>query len=280
MKATPYCYSCLTNLVNQAARLAADGDEKLQGKATEEGMKILEKEFSCRNISIVAAAALHRAIRNITGNADPYREMKDQEIAAARELYRELNAENLDDFRGCLELATKANTIDFFRPIDTIKEDMRKPLHLAIDHSEKLLAMLKSAKRVLYLADNAGEAWLDLPLVKFMGQWAQVTYVVKESPVQNDITPVELERAGIADSFPRVITTGTDTPGVDFAQASKEFKQEFESADLVFAKGMGYWESLSDIPNQGKIFYCLMAKCQPVADSLGVPLNSYVALLR
>jgi len=43
---------------------------------------------------------------------------------------------------------------------------------------------------------------------------------------------------------------------------------------------MGYWESLSDAPEQGKIFYCLMAKCQPVADSLGVPLNSYVALLR
>jgi len=77
-----------------------------------------------------------------------------------------------------------------------------------------------------------------------------------------------------------VITTGTATPGIIFSQASDEFKREFQSADLIFAKGMGYYESLSELPAQGKVFYCLMAKCQPVADSLKVPLNSYVALLR
>jgi len=280
MKASQQCHSCLANLVDQAACLAADGDEQLRKQATEEGLKLLQKEFSLHEVSIVVATELHRVIRKITGNADPYRQMKDREIAAARELYREMNAEKLDDFRGCLELAAKANAIDFFRPIDTIKEDIRKPLQFAIDHSDKLLAMLKEAQTVLYLADNAGEAQLDLPLVRLMGRWAQVTYVVKESPVQNDITLADLKRAGIADSFPRVLTTGTDTPGIDFRQASEEFKQEFQAADLVFAKGMGYWESLSDVPEQGKIFYCLMAKCQPVADSLGVPLNSYVALLR
>jgi hypothetical protein len=49
---------------------------------------------------------------------------------------------------------------------------------------------------------------------------------------------------------------------------------------LVLAKGMGYWETLSELPAQGKVFYLLKAKCKPVADSLGVALNSYVALLR
>ncbi len=77
-----------------------------------------------------------------------------------------------------------------------------------------------------------------------------------------------------------MITTGTDTPGVDMAMASEEFKAEFEAADLVLAKGMGYWETLSELPPEGKVFYLLKAKCKPVADSLGVTLNSYVALLR
>jgi len=279
MKATKECYSCLQGLVYQAAQLATT-DERLQSEATREGLRILEKEFSCDGVSIVVATELHRAIREITGNDDPYREMKGREIAVAQELYGEISAENFGDFRDCLKLAARANAIDFFRPLDTVKKDMNKPLRFAIDHSKQFEAKLRTANNILYLADNAGEASLDLPLITLMEQSAQVTYVVKASPVQNDITLEELRKAGIEGQFSRVITTGTATPGIIFSQASREFKQEFQSADLIFAKGMGYWESLSELPARGRVFYCLMAKCQPVADSLRVPLNSYVALLR
>ena len=58
------------------------------------------------------------------------------------------------------------------------------------------------------------------------------------------------------------------------------YEREYEAAELVFAKGMGYWETLSELPAKGRVFHCLVAKCQPVADSIGVPLNSYVAMLR
>ncbi|MBL7124471.1 MAG: DUF89 family protein [Dehalococcoidales bacterium] len=279
MKATKECYPCLQRLIYQAAQLAT-GDEQLQAKAVREGLRILEKNFSCHQVSIIIATELHRAIREITGNDDPYRAMKESEIAVAQELYGEISAENFGDFRDCLEMAARANAIDFFRPLDTVKEDIKKPLRFAIDHSGQFEARLRAANRVLYLADNAGEALLDIPLITLMEQWTQVTYVVKASPVQNDITLEDLRRAGIEDKLGEVITTGTATPGIDFSQASHEFKQEFQSADLVFAKGMGYWESLSELPARGKVFYCLMAKCKPVADSLKVSLNSYVALLR
>ena len=279
MKATRDCYPCLQRLICQAAQLAT-ADKELQARAVREGLKVLEKNFSCDEVSIVVATELHRVIREITGNDDPYREMKEREIAVARELYGEIDAEYFDHFRNCLELAAKANAIDFFRPLDTVKRDIKRPLRFAIDHSEQFEAKLRAANKVLYLADNTGEALLDLPLITLIGQSAQVTYVVKASPVQNDITLEELRRAGIANKLGRVITTGTATPGIVFSQASHEFKHEFQSADLVFAKGMGYWESLSELPAQGKVFYCLMAKCKPVADSLRVPLNSYVALLR
>jgi hypothetical protein len=130
------------------------------------------------------------------------------------------------------------------------------------------------------LADNAGEVFFDLPLVKRLEGYAPVTYVVKKSPVQNDITLSDLKKFGLDKELPGVITTGTDTPGVDMAMASDEFKSEFEAADLVLAKGMGYWETLSELKPLGKVFHLLRAKCKPVADSLGVELNSYVALLR
>ncbi|MEE8374577.1 MAG: ARMT1-like domain-containing protein, partial [Dehalococcoidia bacterium] len=98
--------------------------------------------------------------------------------------------------------------------------------------------------------------------------------------VQNDITLADLRRFGLANELTRVITTGTDTPGVDMDMASEEFRSEFEASDLVLAKGMGYWETLSELPAQGKVLHLLKAKCGPVADSLGVALDSYVARLR
>jgi hypothetical protein len=152
-------------------------------------------------------------------------------------------------------------------------------VNFAIDDSEQFEARLKSASKVLCLADNAGEIYFDLPLVKWMRQFADVIYVVKPSPVQNDATLEDVRRAGLESEFGRIMNTGTASPGIILSLASDEFKREFESADLILAKGMGHYEALSELPRQGKFFYCLMAKCQPVADSLGVPLNSYVAML-
>ena len=75
------------------------------------------------------------------------------------------------------------------------------------------------------------------------------------------------------------MTTGTATPGVLFELASDEFKRAFAEADFIFAKGMGYYETLEELPAEGRIFFCLKAKCAPVARSLKVPPGSYVAKL-
>ncbi|MBM3149671.1 MAG: DUF89 family protein, partial [Chloroflexi bacterium] len=149
-----------------------------------------------------------------------------------------------------------------------------------IDDSEEFEVKCRDAKRMLYLADNAGEVFFDLPLLKYLRRFTRVIYVVKAEPVQNDITLYDVKRAGVEMEVGEVMTTGTATPGIDFAVASEEFKREFAAADLVFAKGMGYWETLSELPAEGRVFYCLRAKCRPVAASLGVPLDSYVAVLR
>ena len=285
MKISPDCYDCLQGLISQAARLATD-DASLRQKAMEEATKILDSEFSCNQISIVIATSIHRVIKEITGNPDPYRAIKEKEMAIARELYLALSLRakrsNLDkdDLQGCLKLAARANTIDFFKNPGVIRDALRKPLSFVIDDSSRLETKLKDVSKVLYLADNAGEIYFDLPLIKKMQQFADVTYVVKSLPVQNDAAMEDIRRAGLASQFGRIITTGTASPGIVFSLASAQFKQEFASADLIFAKGMGYYESLSELPSEGKFFYCLMAKCKPVAASIGVPLNSYVAMLR
>ena len=278
MKASKYCYECLQKLAYQAAGLATD-DEPAKARAIAESLKILDNDFSVDGVTIVVATKIHHAVKKITGNPDPYRKMKDKEIAVSRELSQALKLKH-EDFASCLRFAAVGNTIDFFRPIDGIEREMKGRADFVIDDSERFEARLKNAKRVLYLADNAGEAFFDLPLLRWMRQRASVAYVVKALPVQDDVTLEDIRRTGLEAELGEIINTGTATPGIDFSQASAEFKREFDSADFIFAKGMGYYESLSELPSEDKVFYCLRAKCRPVADSLGVPLKSYVAMLR
>jgi len=279
MKLMPGCYECLRRLICQAAELATD-DASLKQNAIKEAMKILDDEFSYSQLSIVIATKINKVVREVTHNPDPYRAMKEREMTLARELYPELRSRYNDDLRGCLKLAAAANVIDFFREPGSIREDIRKPVSFVVDDSEQLEAKLKDAGKILYLADNAGELYFDLPLVKWMKQFAQVIYVVKPSPVQDDLTLDNVRRSGLEGEFGKVISTGIASPGIVFSLASAQFKREFESADLIFAKGMGHYEALSELSPEGKFFYCLMAKCKPVADSLGVPINNYVAMLQ
>jgi len=294
MKLAPGCYECLRRLVRQAAELAT-GDVSLKQRAIREAMKILDDEFSSSQTSLGIASKIHKIVREVAQNHDPYRTMKEREMTLARELYPELSLRaeaasqrrgrqrsNLpeDELRGRLRLAAAANALDFFKDPGSTRDDIREPVSFVIDDSKQLEAKLQNASRVLYLADNAGELYFDLPLVRWMKRFAQVIYVVKPSAVQNDLTLEDVKRSGLEAEFGRVMSTGVASPGVVFSLASAQFKREFESADFVFAKGMGHYEALSEFPPQGRFFYCLKAKCQPVADSLRVPINSYVAMLQ
>jgi len=279
MKVSLECYDCLGRLICQAARLATS-DELLRQKAVEKARDVLNQEFSGEQIPIAIATKLHKVIREITGNPDPYRIVKEDELRVAGELFSKVMVQYKNTINDYIKLATVANAIDFFRSLDAVAEDMKRPMKFTIDDSQQFEAKLKRASKVLYLADNVGEIYFDLPLVKRMRQLVDVKYVVKPSPVQNDATVEDAKEAGLEGEFVVVITTGVASPGVILDWASEQFREEFEAADLVFAKGMGHYESLSELPGQGKVFYCLMAKCEPVANSLGIPLNSYVAMLR
>lgn len=279
MKIVRECYECLRRLARQVAELSTD-DEDLRAKALETGLKVVENNFSYDEISIAIATEIHRAVRELTGNPDPYRGMKDEEMRMSRKLIEEIGPAYADDFAGRLVLSTLGNAIDFFKEFDSIREDMGRGVHFRRDDSAQFRERLEQAGDVLFLADNAGEVFFDLPLVNWMQRFARVTYVVKESPVQNDLTVDDLRRCGLEEEIGAVMTTGCPVPGVIFSLASDEFKREFESASLILAKGMAYYEALTELPADARVLHCLKAKCQPVADSLGVPLDSYVAVLR
>ena len=90
MKLAPDCYACLKRLIRQAANLATD-DTLLKQRAIKAATRILDNEFSYDQISIVIATKIHKVIKDVTHNTDPYRAMKENEMEIAQELYPELS---------------------------------------------------------------------------------------------------------------------------------------------------------------------------------------------
>ncbi|MEM2907049.1 MAG: ARMT1-like domain-containing protein, partial [Candidatus Odinarchaeota archaeon] len=75
----------------------------------------------------------------------------------------------------------------------------------------------------------------------------------------------------------RFITTGTDSVGLSVKDCSDEFLSYFYSSDLIIAKGMGYYETISEIKLKKPLALLLRAKCKPVAEDLKVVQNKNIA---
>jgi uncharacterized protein with ATP-grasp and redox domains len=275
MKAGPECLECLQKLVRQTTELATS-DPALRARIEKEAMKVLER-LSPDIVPPDLSNEFHPLIKELSGNPDPYRERKLQEMKVARLAFSKITLNG--DLRRCVEIAALGNAIDFFVDPDTLNSELSGRPRFAIDDITKLENKLKDAKKIMYLADNAAEVFFDLPLVKALSRYAKVMYAVKSSPVQNDLTLEDLQRAGLGDSFDNVIKAPA-TVGIYLERSSPEFRAEFNSADLVVAKGMGNYETLSELPQLGRFFYIFRAKCGPVARSLGVEVGDYVAMLR
>jgi uncharacterized protein with ATP-grasp and redox domains len=62
--------------------------------------------------------------------------------------------------------------------------------------------------------------------------------------------------------------TCTDGPGTVLERCSEEFKKIYEHADFIISKGQGNYEALSI--EKRPIFFLLRAKCQIIAQDIGV----------
>jgi hypothetical protein len=233
-----------------------------------------------------------RVIRRVTGNNDPYKRSKRisnekalKLLSYARKLVEEGYAQEDRFKRACL-CAIVGNIIEFDIPghkalFSSLKKNFREASKdLAIDDINSAYEMTKKARTVLYLTDNAGEIVFDTLLVeqlKNMG--STVTVAVKGVPVINDATLEDAEASGISKVADRVITTGTDSVGLALKEVSAEFISAYDSVDIVFAKGMGYAETLTECKLKKPHLLLFRAKCTPVADFFGVAREKNVAKL-
>ena len=138
----------------------------------------------------------------------------------------------------------------------------------------------KTAKKVLYLTDNAGEIALDTLLVKELRNLeAEVIVAVKEGPILNDALLEDAKIVGMDRIANRLMTTGADSVGLFPEECSKEFLDIYNSVDFVVAKGMGHAETLTELKLAVPHALLLRSKCSTVANHFGVPTGKNIAKL-
>lgn len=278
MKTYFECIPCLLRQTLEAARLTTD-DETIHEQVLRKVLRAVS-EMNLRESPPLMAQHIHRLIRQMTGDNDPYRDIKDRFNHFALELYPELK-EGIEwsskPLNTAIRLAIAGNIID--SGVNHYIDETQ--VHNAIEHAltaplagdpEEFREAVSEAKDILYLADNAGEIVFDRLLIEQM-PLKKVTLAVKGSPVINDACLVDAQATGIADLV-EVIDNGSDAPGTILAECSEGFKRRFENADLIIAKGQGNYETLSDVKKD--IFFVLKVKCPVIAKHIGCEVGSLI----
>ncbi len=222
---------------------------------------------------------LQRMIRESLQNPDPYHQIKQHYNQMMMDLYssfKEIVERSEDPFDAAMRMAIAGNVIDFgakyqFDIMDSINRV--KEHELAIDDSRFLRDDLEHAQTLLYIGDNCGEIVLDKLFLETI-DISQKYFVVRESPVINDITPEDAKMTGM-DKIARVLSTGDDSPGAVWESASKDFRDHFSNADVIISKGQGNLEGLIDVPHD-HVYFLLVTKCDLIGEKIGTRNGDFV----
>ncbi|MBS3767378.1 MAG: DUF89 family protein [Candidatus Cloacimonetes bacterium] len=278
MKTNLDCIPCFLDQALRAGRIYTD-DKKLLKQILDEVATILP-DVPLDHKPPETGDLIYKKIKKITKTQDPLKSVKRKSTEEALELFplyeKKLKAIESQEKKllFAIKLAIAGNIIDFAVEDEfDIKKDVDEVLNkeLAINHIEKFKKELEKAETILYIADNAGETVFDRFLISELDH--KVLYVVRDEPVINDATREDAKAAGI-DELATIIESGSSSPGLLIKNTTSEFKKLFQKADMVISKGQGNFEGLSE--EDRPIFFLLKAKCEVIANHLGVSKDDIV----
>ena len=291
MKVEPECESCLlTRAMTQTYQ--ATTNPALRFRCLAEIVKLLNREFKSTSVAADIGTKRDRIIRQLTSNKDPYK--YDKKMANKKALKMRHHAKEFvesgnnqqERFKKACLCAIVGNIMEFDIPghkftLNSLAGCIREAAKdLVIDDIDKAYELAKKADSVLYLADNAGEIIFDTLLVEQLKNMGlKVTYVVKGGPVINDATMEDVEISNMDKLADEIITTGCDAVGLQKKEASADFLQVYDAAELVFAKGMGFAETLTEYKLTKPHLLMFRTKCVPVANYFCVPRDKNIAKL-
>lgn len=270
---------CIPCIIGSFVRLIQNG--ALSNEEQKNAMRSILKylaEVDYNQSPPVLGKKIHQMMREMLNNPDPYKEIKIKYNNLMLEKYDEFEEKvrNADDpFDTAMRLAIAGNVIDF-GPKDQMDfmGTINKVLNaqLAIDDSLELKDELQNAKTLMYIGDNCGEIVFDKLFLKTINV-PNIYYVVRKSPVLNDVTIEDAEMVGI-DKIAKVITTGDNAPGAVWETTSNEFKSIFNKADVIISKGQGNLEGLLGVDRD--IYFLLVTKCELIGKLVGTHKGEFI----
>lgn len=271
------CLPCLLNQALEISRITAKDDFKVQQTIMEESIEILSRYRNYRNAPELARD-IHAVVKRVTGDPDPYSDIKKKHITQALSLKPDVEKFLKDknfSLYWTLKTAAAGNVMDaaINRDVDIVKI-LHDELNAEFDICDTGIfeEKFRRSNKILIIGDNAGETVFDTYLAAYFKD-KDVVYAVRSEPVINDATLDDARDSGL-EEHAVIVSSGCNAPGLIPEEASPEFINILNEADVIIAKGQGNFEALSD--SDVDVFYLLKAKCPMIARRLGTSVQSYV----
>lgn len=277
MQMTPECVPCL---IRRVLFEAEQVNGSLSAAATRNAAEMLGELFRDDVCSATVATQVHKKTYQLLGTNDPYGALKRKSNEIALEIYpsaEKIVASSKDPLRTAFLCSIVGNVLDFgigvgYDDPARLKKEFKNLLSegLGWDDTARIKTLLKKVESVVYLADNCGEIVLDRLALKELKEFdVDLTLVVKEKPILADATKEDISGLGMERIVDSIVEAPGFAVGIDLGSLTGMFGEVMEDADLIIAKGMANFESLSET-DLAPVAYLLRTKCSPVSNALGL----------
>ena len=280
---------CIVCNIQQAIRIAEflDVDDKNRENIMRRVLGYLrDADYTLSNPQIMKGT--WDIIVEEVGNDNPYKSIKkfyNEEMLIMYNELMEIVKNSKDNFQAALKMAITGNLIDF-GPSHKFDRDILVEMinnldsqNMVVDDSQKLKDMLAESQTLLYIGDNCGEIVLDKVFIEQIRDEfpkLEIYFGVRGKAIINDVTLEDAKMVKM-EEVASIIESEDGTPGTILENTGERFREIFESADVIIAKGQGNYESLSDVKREG-LFFLFMAKCPVVAGYAGVDEMSILCM--
>lgn len=290
----PECSACIIGSLRIAIPLLTDDEEK-RYQYFRTAYERIGEGFKKHQPPLELSILLHQELYKAAGKRNPYAPLKKQSIDSARLALPSIEEKvnrytGYDKLRAALAAAITGNVIDYnvaghdaqLENLESLFNDIMS-VGFAIDDSKSLWNTLNSHKgKVLFLADNAGESYFDIPLLHLIKDFGwNLTYVVKGEAMINDATRGDIQGSEIED-LATIEDTGAWAHGVPKKWVSTEFLNSVRNSNLVISKGQANIESFPEIQEEVDVetYYVTRGKCPHISRIIGARKGNNIVLRR
>lgn len=289
------CRPCVLHDLNGAMDLLGY-DAGLKSRIVARATRWLDEHLAEGGVPSRAITAVHRILKEESGDPLPFRELRAGCNRMGAELAARVAAEVAampphERFARLCLWAVAGNHLDFRTAgigygfgIDEIGTMLRGVVGKGfdVDRTADIERLARKARRVLYVPDNVGEVAFDALLVREIRSYgATVVVPYRGGPITSDATLEDFRATGLDAAADEIFEAGPDTLGISMDEASPRLREELARADLVVTKGQanfylayGYREALAPA-----IACLLTTKCDVISEKFGTKKRLSLAVV-